>query len=48
LQHGTEQTSSERFEGNVVGPELLTAESYFVTGGPGGKCDAAIGMTPTG
>lgn len=43
-----EKTSSERFQGNVVGPELFTTESYFVTGGPGGECDAAVGMTPTG
>jgi hypothetical protein len=47
LEAEKEKTSSERYAGNVVGPELLTAESYFVTGGPGGKCDAAIGMTPT-
>jgi hypothetical protein len=42
------KTSSERFEGNVVGPEFLTTESYFVTGGPGGECEAAIAMTPIG
>ena len=42
------KTSSERFQGNVVGPELFTTESYFVTGGPAGACDAAVGMTPTG
>lgn len=48
LEAEKEQTSSERYEGNAVGPELLTDESYFVTGGPDGKCDAAIGMTPTG
>jgi hypothetical protein len=43
-----EKTSSERYEGNVLGPELLSSESYLVTGGPGGKCEAAIGLTPTG
>jgi hypothetical protein len=47
LEAEKEKTSSERYEGNFVGPELLSAESYFVTGGPSGKCDAAIGMTPT-
>jgi hypothetical protein len=48
LEAEKQKTSSERFEGNVVGPELLSAESYFVTGGPSGSCEAAIGMTPTG
>ena len=48
LEAEKEKTSSERFEGNVVGRELLTDESYFVTGGPAGKCEVAIGMTPTG
>jgi hypothetical protein len=47
LEAEKEKTSSERYAGNIVGPELLSDESYFVTGGPGGKCDAAIGMTPT-
>lgn len=38
--------SSERFEGNVASPKLLANESYFVTGGPSGKCEAAIGLVP--
>lgn len=47
LEAEKEKLSSERFQGNVLGPELIATESYFVTGGPGGKCEAAIALVPT-
>lgn len=49
LEAEKEKFSSERFQGNVTSsPKLLSTESYFVTGGPSGKCEGAIGMVPAG
>ncbi len=48
LEATTGKLSSERFEGEAPTQHLITSESYFVTGGPSGKCEADIGWTPTG
>lgn len=48
LEATTGKVSSERFEGEAPTQHLITSESYFVTGGPSGNCEADIGWTPTG
>jgi hypothetical protein len=40
------KTSIQRFDGEYLSPKLIVSESYVATGGPSGKCEAGIGMTP--
>jgi hypothetical protein len=41
-----EKVSSQRYDGEYLGPKVLYNEGYWVTGGPNGKCEAALGATP--
>lgn len=36
----------DRFNGEYLTPKLIYSESYVVTGGPSGSCQATIGITP--
>jgi hypothetical protein len=40
------KTSIERFDGEYLDPKLIYSEGYVAKGGPSGKCQAAIAMTP--
>jgi hypothetical protein len=46
LSAETGKASSQRYDGEYLGPKLIYSESYWVTGGPSGKCEAALGAVP--